>query len=75
MHINISHKEMHIAFLVTCTLSENKVSDIIDNVHVQILFTSLSFNEFSHSIHNVNVQVSIQMLFIVFMLMFQYIFS
>lgn len=24
MHINISNKEMHIAFLVTCTLSENK---------------------------------------------------
>ena len=41
MHINISNKEMHIAFLVTCTLSENKVSDIIDDVHVQILFTSL----------------------------------
>lgn len=59
MHINISNKEMHIAFLVTCTLSENKVSDIIDNVHVQILFTSLMFN------------FHVSMLFMVLMLKFQ----
>jgi len=87
MHINISNKELCIASLVTCTLSENKVSDIIDNVHVQISFTSLTFNFLcSNVIHGVhakvsmnflivstmfNVQVSIQMLFIVFMLKFQ----
>ena len=59
MHINISHKEMRIVFLVTCTLSENKVSDIIDNVHVQILFTSLMFN------------FHVPMLFMVLMLKFQ----
>ena len=44
MRISISNKELCIASLVTCTLSENKVSDIIDNVHVQILFTTLVFN-------------------------------
>ena len=44
MHINISNMELCIASLVTCTLSENEISDIIDNVHVQILFTSLMFN-------------------------------
>ena len=36
MRIKISDKELCIASLVTCTLSENKVSDIIDNDHVQI---------------------------------------
>ena len=44
MHINITNKELCIASLVRCTLFENKVSDIIDNVHVQILFTTLVFN-------------------------------
>ena len=63
MHINISNKEMCIASLVTCTLSENKVGDIIDNVHVQILFTSLMFN------------FHVPMLFMVLMLKFQWIFS
>ena len=35
MHANILNKELCIASLVTCTLSEKKFSDIIDNVHVQ----------------------------------------
>ena len=38
MHINITNKE-----LCDSTLSENKVSDIIDKVHVQILFTTFMF--------------------------------
>ena len=63
MHINISNKELCIASLVTWTLSENKVSDIIDNVHVQILFTSLMFN------------FHVPMLFMVLTLKFQWIFS
>ena len=63
MHINISNKEMCIASLVTCTLSENKVSDIIDNVHGQILFTSLMFN------------FHVPMLLMVLILKFQWIFS
>ena len=61
MHINISNKQLCIASLVT--LSENKVSDIIHNVHVQILFTSLMFN------------FHVPMLFMVLMLKFQWIFS
>ena len=62
MHINISNKELCIASLVT--LSENKVSDIIHNVHVQILFTSLMFNFHvqSNVIHGVNVKVSMNFL-------------
>ena len=63
MHINISNKELCIASLVTCTLSENKVGDIIDNVHVQILFTTLMFN------------FHVQMLFMEVMLKFHIIFS
>jgi len=59
MHINISNKEMCTASLVTCTLSENEVGDIIDNVHVQILSTSLMFN------------FHVPMLFKVLMLKFQ----
>ena len=63
MHINISNKELCIAYLGTTSLFENKVSDIIDNVHVQILLTSLIFN------------FHVPMLFMVLMLKFQRIFS
>ena len=70
MHINISNKELCIASLVT--LSENKVSDIIHNVHVQILFTSLTFNFHvqSNVIHGVNVKVSMNFLIVSTTLMF-----
>ena len=44
MHINITNKELCIASLVRCTLFENNVSDIIVDLHVQILFTTLMFN-------------------------------
>ena len=63
MHINVSNKELCIASLVTWTLCENNISDIIDNVHVQILFTRLVFN------------FHVPMLFMVLMLKFQRIFS
>ena len=70
MHINISNKQLCIASLVT--LSENKVSDIIHNVHVQILFTSLMFNFHvqSNVIHGVNVKVSMNFLIVSTTLMF-----
>ena len=61
--LTLQPRNCAIESLVTCTLSENEVSDIIDNVHVQILFTTLMFN------------FHVQMLFIVFMLKFQLIFS
>ena len=77
MHINISNKELCIASLVTCTLSENKVSHIIDNVHVQILFTSLMFNFHvpMFSIHSVNVKVSMNFLIVSTKLMFKFLFN
>jgi len=77
MHINISNKELCIASLVTCTLSENKVSHIIDNVHVQILFTSLMFNFHvpMFSIHGVNVKVSMNFLIVSTKLMFKFLFN
>ena len=76
MHTNISNKELCIASLVTCTSSENKVSDIIDNAQVQILFTSLCSTFIcSNVIHGVNVKVSMNFLIVSTTLMFKFLFN